>query len=112
MRHLLTIGLKSNGTVVAEGYDKEGACNVTNWSNIISVISDNGTSYGLKSDGTVLVTGYRSKRDDTTSWKDIIAIFSDEDYLLGLKADGTVVSTNPIYSGHVSEWKGISVPIN
>ena len=51
-----TLGLKSDGTVVAVGDNRECQCNVSSWTDIVQVAGWNHT-VGLKSDGTVVAVG-------------------------------------------------------
>jgi hypothetical protein len=62
-----TVGLKSDGTVVAVGdnprdpvLSKGGPCDVGNWTDIVQVAAGAGTTVGLKRDGTVVATGSNS----------------------------------------------------
>ncbi|MCX5991283.1 MAG: PKD domain-containing protein [Chloroflexi bacterium] len=52
-----TVGLKSDGTVVAVGYNQFGQCNVGSWSGIQQVAAGYDYTVGLKSDGTVVAAG-------------------------------------------------------
>jgi hypothetical protein len=52
-----TVGLKSDGTVVAVGRSLEWQCYVASWSNITKVAAVASHTVGLKSDGTVLAVG-------------------------------------------------------
>ena len=110
----LTIGLRSDGTVIATGNNKYGQCNVSNWRNIIAVSSSGTHTVGLKSDGTVVATGRNSRNVTVTrglfrrqtyqtietgacnvaNWHDIIAITTSPDATYGLMKNGTIVSTN------------------
>ena len=56
-----TVGLKSDGTVVAVGMNGDGQCDVGNWTDIIQVAAGDDHTVGLKSDGTVVAVG-----DNTT----------------------------------------------
>jgi hypothetical protein len=49
-----TVGLKSDGTVVAVGANYEGECNVGGWTNIIQVDAGYAGTVGLRSDGTAV----------------------------------------------------------
>jgi len=51
-----TVGIKANGTVVAVGADWGGQTDVSDWENIVAVITKGGT-VGLKEDGTVVAVG-------------------------------------------------------
>ena len=52
-----TVGLKADGTVVAEGLNDYGQCNVGNWTDIVQVAAGGHHTVGLKSDGTVVAVG-------------------------------------------------------
>lgn len=104
-----TVGIKTNGTVVAAGYTEDGRCDIRNWSSIVAV----GASYhtvGLKADGTVIAIGNNDDSQcDVSRWKDIVAISAGENHTVGLRADGTVVAVGNNDDGqcNVSEWKNI-----
>lgn len=118
-----SLGLKTNGTVVATkntGWGDFGDENVTGWTNIVSIVSNGGVSLGLTNDGLVKETTYLGgrypeKKVNADDWKDIVAIdlcqgFATSDCLaLGLKADGTVVASgnNRFGECNVSSWTDI-----
>ncbi|MBQ9988896.1 MAG: hypothetical protein IJP30_04090, partial [Clostridia bacterium] len=52
-----TVGLKADGTVVAVGNNELGQCNVSEWSDIVSVSAGDDHTVGLKADGTVVAVG-------------------------------------------------------
>ncbi len=97
-----TIGLKSDGTVVATEYGEKkfygGQCDISEWKNIVAISSGEVHTVGLKSDGTVLATKYTGDKNryagqcDVSEWADIVAISAgDSRHTVGLKSDGTVV---------------------
>ena len=51
------MGLKSDGTVVAAGRNKDGQCDVSDWKNIVAVSAGSDYTMGLRSDGKVVVVG-------------------------------------------------------
>ena len=51
------MGLKSDGTVVAVGWNDHGQCNVGDWTGIVQVAAGGYHTIGLKSDGTVVAAG-------------------------------------------------------
>jgi alpha-tubulin suppressor-like RCC1 family protein len=55
-----TVGLRSDGTVVAVGNNVYGQCDVGNWTSIEQIASGTGHTIGLETDGTVVAAG----RDD------------------------------------------------
>ena len=114
-----TVGLKSDGTVVATNYtgimDYDGQCDVQDWTDIVAISAGCDHTVGLKSDGTVVATNYTGNKDydgqcDVQNWKDIVAI-SAGNHTVGLKSDGTVVATGERRHGecNVSDWKDIVV---
>ncbi len=102
----LTIGLKSDGTVVAVGNNEDGGCNVSEWKNIVAVSAGYSFAAGLKADGTVVVT---DKNIDVSEWTDICAISAGHFHLVGLKKDGTVVAAGMSDNGqcNVENWTNI-----
>ncbi len=89
-----TIGLKSDGSVLAAGNDPHGATNVSSWSDITQVSASDGYfTIGLKSDGSVVSVGFNNdSRSDVASWSDIIQVSAGSYHSLGLKSDGSVVA--------------------
>ena len=105
-----TVMLYSDGTVGAVGYNSDGCCDISNWSDIIAIDTQKWTTIGLKSDGTVVAAGW-NKYDqcEVNGWSDIVAIASGGYHTVGLKADGTVVAVglNDMGQCNVSDWKDI-----
>ena len=54
-----TIGLKSDGTVVAVGYNGSGQLNVGSWTDIVQVAAGGEHTVGLKSNGTVVAVRWK-----------------------------------------------------
>lgn len=93
-----TVGLKSDGTVVAVGNDDYGQCSgVETWENIIAIAAGDHHTVGLREDGRVVIAGDfdRNDLDDTgtiAKWENIVAIAANRGYTLGLTNDGRVTS--------------------
>ena len=92
-----TVGLKSDGTVVAVGDNTYGQRDVngTDWTDIVAVAGGTYHTVGLKSDGTVVGVGYNiyGQRDvNGTGWTDIVAVAAGYWHTVGLKSDGTGVA--------------------
>ena len=105
-----TVGLKSDGTVVAVGANIINQCDVEGWTDIVAVSAGSSHTVGLKADGTVVAVGYDNDgRCDVEDWTDIVSISAGWDYTVGLKADGTVVAVgdNRFNKCHVEDWIGI-----
>ena len=67
-----TVGLRSDGTVVAVGQNNNGVCDVNGWSDIVAVSAGGWNTAGLRSDGTVVaVGGNGSGQCDVGGWTDI-----------------------------------------
>ena len=104
-----TVGLKSDGTVVAVGNNASGRCDVADWRDIVAVSTGSYHTVGLKSDGTVVATEYigyggtYAGQCDVADWTDIVAVSAGWGHTVGLKSDGTVVATE--YTGY-SKYNG------
>ena len=105
-----TVGLKSDGTVVAVGKNEDGQCEVSQWKNIVAVSAGWRHTIGLKSDGTVVAVGYNEDGQcEVSQWTDIVAVSARGSRTVGLKSDGTVVAVGDSTFGQcdVSQWKDI-----
>ncbi len=115
-----TVGLKSDGTVVATEYKGnndfyDGQCDVEGWTDIVAISANDYHTVGLKSDGTVVATEYEGGKDrycgqcDVEGWTDIVAISAGYSHTVGLKSDGTVVAVGYNGSGQcdVKGWTDI-----
>ena len=67
------VGLRSDGTVVAAGWNNYyGQCDVDSWSDIVAVAAGQHHTVGLRSDGTVVAAGWNILGQcDVSDWKDI-----------------------------------------
>ncbi len=89
-----TVGLKSDGTVVAVGYNHYKQCNVGGWTNINHVAAGWYHTLGLKSNGTVVaVGGTVDGQCNVGGWTGIVQISAGMWHTVGSKSDGTVVAT-------------------
>jgi len=56
-----TVGLKADGTVVAAGANDHGECEVSEWTDVVSVVAGGyHFTTAIKADGTVLAIGYNA----------------------------------------------------
>ena len=105
-----TVGLRTDGTVVATGMNIHGQCNVSDWTDIVAVSAGAGHTVGLKADGTVVTTDQNVYSwFNLSNWTDIVAVSTSGYHMVGLKSDGTVVATgyNEYGQCNVSNWKDI-----
>ncbi len=105
-----TVALKSDGTVIATGFNVNGQCDVSEWTDIISVSAGELHTAGLKSNGFVLTAGYNYYGQcNVIDWIGIIAVSASKYNTVGLKSDGTVVATGYNLHGQcdVSDWTDI-----
>jgi hypothetical protein len=92
---LHSLGLKSDGTVVAWGWNADGQCDVpVPNADFVAVAGGWRHSLGLKSDGTVVAWGNNDygQCDVPVPNADFVAVAGDGYYSLGLKSDGTVAA--------------------
>ena len=102
------VSVKSDGTVVYEGYD--GYSDVHDWTDIVSVSAGPLHTVGLKADGTVVSVGSDSfSKRDVKAWTNIVALSAGYNHTVGLKSDGTVVAVGSETKGQcdVSTWTDI-----
>lgn len=102
--------LKTDGTVVAKGMTKYGQCDVSGWSDIVSISVAGHHTIGLKADGTVVATGKNEYGQcNVSDWTDIVAISTGLGHTVGLKSDGTVVAVGLLQYNRcdVSDWTEI-----
>lgn len=103
-----TVGLRSDGTVVACGDNSFGQCNVNSWTGIRMVAAGAKHTVALRYDGTVTGVGDNSQHQlDVGGWTDIVMIACSEYDTLGLKSDGTVVTCG-MHNYDVSGWHGVT----
>ena len=108
-----TVGLKSDGTVVAVGDHIYGQCNVGGWSAILQVAAGGYHTVGLKSDGTVVAAGWNNNGQcNVGGWTDITQVAAGYYHTVGLKSDGTVVAAGLNNHGQCDvgtrSWTGIT----
>jgi len=107
---LHTVGLKSDGTVLATGDNSSGQCEVGGWTNTTQVTAGSHHTVGLKSDGTVVAVGDNyDGQCDVGGWTGINQTAAGYFQTVGLKSDGTVVAVGRNWDGQcdVEGWTDI-----
>ena len=105
-----TVSIKANQTVVAAGYNLNGQCDVSSWSQMKQVSAGEHHTVGLKTDGTVVAVGSNFYGQCNVSlWKNIKQVSAGDYHTVGLKTDGSVVAVGYDYAGQcdVSYWSDI-----
>ena len=105
-----SVGLRTDGTVVAVGSNMSGQCDVSTWRDITMVSAGWRHTLGLFRDGCAVAVGYNSDRQlDVIGWRNIIAISAGDYHSVGLCRNGTVLSAGSNEDGqrNVSGWQGI-----
>lgn len=89
------VALKEDGTVeVIMGYNAEGECEISEWTDIVAVAAGHYVTYGVKSDGTVVYAGgksYSNHFETVLEWENIVTISADYLQVIGRCSDGSVL---------------------
>jgi hypothetical protein len=105
-----TVGVKSDGSVIAVGDNDWGQCDVSDWTAINQVAAGYYHTVGLESDGTVVATGWNDHGQcDLGDWIDINQVAAGYYHTVGLKSDGTVITvgSNDYGQCDVGDWMDI-----
>ena len=96
-----TVGLRSNGMVLATGDDSYGQCSeVFFWEDIVKISAGGTHTVGLKSDGTVVAAGNnRQNQCNVGNWKNIVHIYAGQNATMAIDTNGRVYSTDTISNG-------------
>ena len=96
-----TVGLRSDGKVVAVGHNGFGQCDVNDWTGITAVACADAHTVGLRADGTVVAVGdnhFGQCNLDGWEQKNIVALCCGGAYTIGICADGRAVATGKGYN--------------
>lgn len=103
-----TVGLRPDGTAFAAGDNDFGQCDVSDWTDIVSVAAGDYHTVGLRLNGTVVAVGIGENGEcDVSSWTDIVAVSAGDGYTVGLRSDGTVADAG-VYNSNISDWTDIA----
>jgi hypothetical protein len=106
-----TVGLQSEGTVLAVGKNESGQCHVGDWTNVVQVSAGYEHTVGVRCDGTVVAVGDNFYGQcDVSGWTNITQVAAGYRHTVGLKSDGTVVAVGSDSYGQcgVSGWTNIT----
>jgi hypothetical protein len=99
-----TVGLRSDGTVLAVGWDGDGQWQVLAWRQVAAIAAGGRRTVGLRADGTARAVGRMAEREcEVGTWREMVAIAAGDwrglaavaaGYLhtVGLTKNGSVVA--------------------
>ena len=106
--HGFTVGLRTDGTVVAAGDMSYSMSDINSWADVNGLAAANGSVWsglivGLRTDGTVVTShqGYF----DLSNWSNIVSVSAGRRLAAGLRANGTVAST--LEQQELNNWTDI-----
>jgi len=106
-----TVGMRSNGTVLATGNNGSGQCNVSEWTDIQQVAAGFGHTVALKSNSTVVATGNNFHGQcNVSDWTGIKQVAAGHgQHTVGLLSNGSVVATGENDDGQcdIDGWTDI-----
>ncbi|MBR6514357.1 MAG: TIR domain-containing protein [Clostridia bacterium] len=111
------VGLQNDGTVKVAGNNNSPECDVSEWTDIISVDANNSfMTAGITSEGKVLLVGdvfakdkYKGLFDIVSEWRNVTAVSVGYNHIVGLLSDGSVVAAgcNEHYQCDIYGWTDI-----
>ena len=105
-----TLGLRTNGTVVAAESFADGRCNVESFRDITAISAGHYHTVVLRKDGTVFAVGNNDDSQcNVSDWRDIAAVSAGNYHTVGLRSDGTVLAVGNNNRGQceVRNWDHI-----
>lgn len=103
-----TVGLRSDGTVVAAGDNADGQCGVSGWTGVTQVAAGARHTLGLRADGTVYGAGDNTYGQlEVAEWRGVKQIAAGAYDSFALLEDGTVLSTGYHTYPDIAQWHSI-----
>lgn len=92
--YLHTVARTEQGTVLATGSNLSGQCNVSDWTNVVSVAAGAYHTAALLGDGTVVACGSNKYGQcNVAKWQNVVNIYAGAYNTVGVTADGTILNT-------------------
>lgn len=86
--------MRSDGTAIAAGENKDGQCNVFLWNGLTAIASGDFHTVGLLRNGRVVATGSNTYGQcNVTGWTDVTVIAAGDYHTVALREDGTLMAT-------------------
>ena len=104
-------GFRSDGTVLATGWNGDGQCDVAAWRDVTAVAAGWRRTLGLLANGTVLAAGRGSEGQcDMRSWREMVALSCGDWHSAGVRADGRALAAGNNRRGQcaVDGWRGLT----
>jgi hypothetical protein len=94
-----TLGLKSDGTVMATGNNMFKQTDVSSWTQIVEVFAGPDYAIGLRSDGTLVYTGIKSDiSEKISSLTDVLTVACGTDFIIIKTNDGIIKIIGNVYT--------------
>ncbi len=119
------VGLRFDGTVIADGHNGDGQINIADWNSVIDIDAGARFTVALTEDKQLLFTGYCNNQikdfeDHKDEWENVISISASggekggigKGHTVGLTSDGTLVAVGDNTYGQcdfsdTEKWSGI-----
>lgn len=104
------VGLRSDGTVCAVGYNNKGQCNISEWTDVIAIEAVQNSTAAVRKDGTVLLAGDITEcESEVSKWSNVARLYLRSNGLIGLRADGQVLAAGKTGFDNqvISRWRSV-----
>ena len=103
-----TVGLKSDGSVLACGRNDAGQCDVQSWRGVTQIAAGAMHTAALLEDGTVVAAGDNTYGQcDTGAWRNVKGIACGDWATFALFQDGTVAAAGFLEYPDISAWRDV-----
>ena len=103
-----TVGLRSDGTVLACGSNEFGQCDVSGWTDVTAVACGAYHTVALRSDGTVAAAGRNTEHQcDVSGWTGVTQIAACDYATFARLSDGTVVACGFVDYYMLPDWGAV-----
>ncbi|MDO5112701.1 MAG: hypothetical protein Q4E65_10380 [Clostridia bacterium] len=102
-----SLGVRTDGTVIATGQNADGQCDVSGWQNIVYAAANDNLTVGVKEDGTVVYAGVAMPGiEDLASWSNVKKVAVGDGIIVGLTHDGFVMGLGD--AGDAPFWTDVA----
>lgn len=104
-----TVMLYGDGTVTAQGDNRDGQCNLSDLKDIRCVYAGANCTYAVNAEGRVIIRGFSALEEDVSSWVGIEKIVGSKGRLVGLTKDGAVKIADDMQKVNLNVFDAIDV---